>query len=61
MTTVHLLPPGSTATSRRSTRSTAQHRDANMRSIFYYAVFYPAIELVSALAAALILWVGGGG
>lgn len=37
-----------------------QHRDANVRSIFYYAVFYPAIELVSALAAALILWVGGG-
>src|SRR4029079_8914642 len=37
-----------------------QHRDANMDSIFYYAVFYPAIEAVSALAAALILWVGGG-
>ena len=36
-----------------------QHRDANVRSIFYYALFYPAIELVSALAAALILWVGG--
>jgi ATP-binding cassette subfamily B multidrug efflux pump len=36
------------------------HRDANVRSIFYYAVFYPGIELVSALAAALILWVGGG-
>jgi len=37
-----------------------QHRDANLDSIFYYAVFYPAIEVVSALAAALILWVGGG-
>jgi ATP-binding cassette, subfamily B, multidrug efflux pump len=36
------------------------HRDANLDSIFYYAVFYPAIEVVSALAAALILWVGGG-
>jgi len=36
------------------------HRDANLDSIFYYAVFYPAIELVSALAAALLLWVGGG-
>src|SRR6185369_7693629 len=36
------------------------HRDANLESIFYYAVFYPAIELVSALAAALLLWVGGG-
>jgi ATP-binding cassette subfamily B multidrug efflux pump len=37
-----------------------KHRDANVESIFYYALFYPAIELVSALAAALILWVGGG-
>lgn len=36
------------------------YRDANVQSIFYYAVFYPAIELVSALAASLILWVGGG-
>lgn len=38
----------------------ARHRDANLRSIFYYAIFYPAIELVSALAAALIIWFGGG-
>jgi ATP-binding cassette, subfamily B, multidrug efflux pump len=37
-----------------------KHRDANIESIFYYAVFYPAIELVSALAASLIIWYGGG-
>ena len=36
-----------------------RHRDANLQSIFYYAVFYPAVELVGALAASLILWVGG--
>jgi ATP-binding cassette subfamily B protein len=36
------------------------HRDANVDSVFYYAVFYPAVELVSALAASLIIWVGGG-
>jgi ATP-binding cassette subfamily B protein len=36
------------------------YRDANLQSIFYYAVFYPAIELISALAAALIIWIGGG-
>ena len=36
------------------------HRDANVQSIFYYAVFYPLIELVSALAVGLILWFGGG-
>jgi ATP-binding cassette subfamily B protein len=36
-----------------------EHRQANIRSVFYYAVFYPAIELVSALATALLLWFGG--
>lgn len=36
-----------------------QHRDANIDSIFYYAVFYPAIEVTSALAGALIIWYGG--
>ena len=36
------------------------HRDANVASIFYYAVFYPAIEVVGALAASLIIWYGGG-
>jgi ATP-binding cassette subfamily B multidrug efflux pump len=38
----------------------AKHRDANLESIFYYAVFYPAIEAVSSLASALIIWYGGG-
>jgi ATP-binding cassette subfamily B protein len=38
----------------------ATHRDANIDSIFYYAVFYPAIEVIGALAAALIIWYGGG-
>ena len=37
-----------------------KHRDANIDSIFYYAVFYPAVEAVAALAAALIIWYGGG-
>src|SRR5947207_3817886 len=37
-----------------------RHRDANIDSIFYYAIFYPAIEPVSALASALIIWYGGG-
>ena len=36
------------------------HRNANVESIFYYATFYPAIEFVSALATALIIWYGGG-
>ena len=37
-----------------------EHRDANIDSIFYYAVFYPAIEAVSTLATSLIIWYGGG-
>ena len=37
-----------------------RHRDANVESIFYYAVFYPAIEIIGALAAALLIWFGGG-
>jgi ATP-binding cassette subfamily B protein len=36
-----------------------KHADANMTAIFYYAVFYPAIELLAALAVALILLYGG--
>jgi ATP-binding cassette, subfamily B, multidrug efflux pump len=36
------------------------HRDANIDSIFYYAVFYPAIELIGALSTAMIIWFGGG-
>ncbi|MCA1651372.1 MAG: ABC transporter ATP-binding protein/permease [Acidobacteria bacterium] len=36
------------------------HRNANVESIFYYAVFYPAIEVIGALASALIIWFGGG-
>jgi len=35
------------------------HRDVNIESIFYYAVFYPAIEVTAALATALIIWYGG--
>ena len=37
-----------------------RHRDANIQSIFYYAVFYPAVEITGALASALIIWYGGG-
>jgi ATP-binding cassette subfamily B multidrug efflux pump len=37
-----------------------KHRDANVDSIFYYSVFYPAVEAVGSLAAALIIWYGGG-
>jgi len=44
----------------RFDRIDRDHRDANIESIFYYAVFYPAVEAVGALSAALIIWYGGG-
>jgi ATP-binding cassette subfamily B protein len=36
------------------------HADANVAQIFYYAVFYPAIDVLAAVAVALILLYGGG-
>jgi ATP-binding cassette subfamily B protein len=36
------------------------HRQANIDTIFYYAVFYPAVEIIGALGIALIIWYGGG-
>ncbi|MBO9593883.1 MAG: ABC transporter ATP-binding protein [Niabella sp.] len=33
-----------------------QHRDANIRSIFAYSVFFPVIEIVLALSIGLIIW-----
>jgi ATP-binding cassette subfamily B protein len=38
----------------------AEHRDANVEQIFFYAVFLPAVEFVATIATALILWFGGG-
>jgi ATP-binding cassette subfamily B protein len=36
------------------------HLEANLRSITYYALFFPVIEVLTAVALALILWYGGG-
>jgi ATP-binding cassette subfamily B protein len=38
----------------------SKYRDANIKSIFYYAVFFPVVELISAIGIALIIWYGGG-
>ena len=40
-------------------RINAAHRDANIHSIFYYALFYPGVELIGALAIGLIVWYAG--
>ncbi len=34
------------------------HRKAWIDSIFYYAVFFPVVELISAITLALIVWIG---
>lgn len=35
------------------------HRLANIRAIYYYAIYYPGVELITAVGLALILWYGG--
>lgn len=35
------------------------YTDANVRSVFYYAVFFPVVNFLSTAAVALVLWYGG--
>ena len=35
------------------------HRQAHIKTIFYFALFWPAIDLVSSLALGLVIWYGG--
>lgn len=35
------------------------YTDANVRSVFYYAVFFPVVNFLSTAAIALVLWYGG--
>ncbi len=37
----------------------ALHKDANIKSILYYALFYPGVDLVGAIAVGLIIWYAG--
>ncbi len=36
------------------------HKKANIETIFYYAVFYPLVNLISSIGIAAIVWYGGG-
>jgi ATP-binding cassette subfamily B multidrug efflux pump len=45
--------------SRRFRQVNAEHLRAHLRSITVYAVFFPAIEVLTAVALALLLWYGG--
>jgi ATP-binding cassette, subfamily B, multidrug efflux pump len=46
-------------TQRRFTGINRDHLDSHLRSITYYAAFFPIIEVLTAIAFALILWYGG--
>ena len=35
------------------------HRDANIRTVFYFSIYYPLIETLSAVAAGLVIWYSG--
>ena len=37
----------------------ADYRKANLDTIFYYAVFFPLVDLIGAAGIALIIWYGG--
>jgi ATP-binding cassette subfamily B protein len=39
----------------------AEHRDANIKSIWYYSIFFPFIEILSSVSIGLIIWWGGRG
>ena len=36
-----------------------KHRDANIRSIWYFSLFFPIIEMLSAVSIGLAIWYGG--
>jgi ATP-binding cassette, subfamily B, multidrug efflux pump len=36
-----------------------RHRQANIKSIFYYSVFFPVVDILSSVSIALIIWFAG--
>ena len=36
------------------------YRQANVKTIFYYAIFYPAVGMIAATGISLVIWYGGG-
>ena len=36
------------------------HRDANIKSVWYYSIFFPVVEILSAVSIALLVWWGSG-
>src|SRR5437762_1610887 len=46
---------------RRFAKINDEHRQANIQTIFYYAVFFPLVDFIGAVGIALIIWYGGYG
>jgi ATP-binding cassette, subfamily B, multidrug efflux pump len=44
---------------RRFAEINDEHRQANVDTIFYYAVFFPLVDFIGAVGIALIIWFGG--
>ncbi len=36
-----------------------EYRDANIETIYYYAIFYPLVDFIGAIGIALVIWAGG--
>ncbi len=44
---------------RRFSQINDEHRQAQIKTVFYFAIFWPVVQLVSDAALGLVLWVGG--
>jgi ATP-binding cassette subfamily B protein len=49
-----------TSTHQRFEELNEDYLEAHLRSITYYALFFPVVELLASIALALIIWYGGG-
>ncbi len=41
---------------RKHSAINADHRDANIKTVFYFSIYFPLIEFLSSAAAGLVLW-----
>ncbi len=46
---------------RRFKKINEAHRKANIRSVWYYSIFFPVVEILSALSIGLLVWWGAHG
>ena len=44
---------------RRFETVNAAHRDAHVQTVYYYALFYPVVDIIASAALALVVWFGG--